>query len=94
MQGPTALPLAPLPSSHPSSRCPRHHPSPQEGDVELAEELVRKSAGLQRTRELAQFHAADAAACVEGLSPPAGPHAAEHRAGLIEITRKVIDRKK
>lgn len=62
--------------------------------MELAEDLVRRSSGLQRTRELAAFHAADAAACIEGMSPAATPHAAEHRAGLLEITQKVLNRKK
>lgn len=62
--------------------------------MEAAEALVRASQGLQRTRELARYHAADAQACIEQLSPAAGANAAEHRAGLIEITRKVIDRKK
>ena len=66
----------------------------QEGDVEAAEEMVRRSRGLERARELAAFHAADAAMCVENLSPAATAHAAEHREGLLEITRKVLNRKK
>lgn len=55
---------------------------------------MRASSGLQRTRDLAAFHAADAAACIEGMSPPPTPHAAEHRAALVEITRRVLNRKK
>lgn len=62
--------------------------------MEVAEELVRRSSGLQRTRELAAYHAQDAALCVEGMSPAASAHAAEHRQGLVEITRKVLNRKK
>lgn len=62
--------------------------------MERAEELVRASSGLQRTRDLAAFHAADAAACIQGLSPAATPHAAEHRAALLEITQRVLNRKK
>lgn len=66
----------------------------EEGDVEAAEEMVRRSRGLERARELAAFHAADAAMCVESMSPAATAHAKEHRAALIEITQKVLNRKK
>ncbi|KAI7838536.1 hypothetical protein COHA_007679 [Chlorella ohadii] len=66
----------------------------EEGDVEAAEDMVRRSRGLERARELAAFHAADAAMCIESFSPAGTAHAAEHRAALIEITHKVLNRKK
>ena len=62
--------------------------------MEAAEDMVRRSRGLERARELAAFHAADAAMCIESFSPAGTAHAAEHRAALIEITHKVLNRKK
>lgn len=66
----------------------------QEGDVEAALGMVEASSGLQRTRQLAAFHAAEAVAAVQGMSAPATQHAAEHRAGLLQVTQRVLDRKK
>jgi hypothetical protein len=62
--------------------------------VEAAEELVLGSSGLQRTRQLAAFHAGEAAAAIEAMSPAATPHAQEHRQGLLELTQRVLNRKK
>jgi geranyl diphosphate synthase len=69
-------------------------PGLQEGDVEAAQQLVAASAGLQRTRQLAAFHAEEAAAAVRALSPPASRHAEEHREGLVQLTQRVLNRKK
>ncbi|EFN53887.1 hypothetical protein CHLNCDRAFT_58364 [Chlorella variabilis] len=66
----------------------------EEGDVEAAQELVEGSSGLQRTRQLAAFHAEEAALAVQGMSPAASQHAAEHRQGLLQITQRVLNRKK
>ncbi|KAI3431341.1 hypothetical protein D9Q98_004398 [Chlorella vulgaris] len=66
----------------------------EEGDVEAALGMVEASSGLQRTRQLAAFHAAEAVAAVQGMSAPATQHAAEHRAGLLQVTQRVLDRKK
>ena len=62
--------------------------------MEAAEELVRASMGLERARQLAAYHAGEAAAAVHGLSPALTQHAAEHRQGLLEVTQRVLNRKK
>lgn len=62
--------------------------------MEAAQALVEASSGLQRTRQLAAFHAGEAAAALEGMTPAATPHAAEHRRGLLELTQRVLNRKK
>ncbi|PSC71876.1 geranyl diphosphate synthase [Micractinium conductrix] len=66
----------------------------EEGDVEAATAAVERSSGLQRTRQLAAFHAGEAAAALAAMAPPATEHAAEHRRGLLEITQRVLNRKK
>ncbi|KAL4440516.1 hypothetical protein ABPG75_003517 [Micractinium tetrahymenae] len=66
----------------------------EEGDVEAAQALVEGSSGLQRTRQLAAFHSGEAAAAIDAMSPAATPHAAEHRRALLELTQRVLNRKK
>lgn len=58
----------------------------QPGDVEAAREMVTRSDGLERTRELARRFAGEARRGVERL--PEG----EAREGLVELTRKVVER--
>jgi geranyl diphosphate synthase len=85
--------VAPLNQS--SNLCPLlASVSPQEGDVEAAEQLVASSSGLERTRSLAAMHADEAAAAIQGMSPPATAHAAEHREALVQVTRRVLNRRK
>ncbi|KAK4683617.1 hexaprenyl-diphosphate synthase, partial [Tremellales sp. Uapishka_1] len=60
----------------------------QEGDVELAKDLVGKSDGLQRTRELAEQFAREARKLVEQLPE------SEARNALVALTGKVVDRVK
>ena len=62
--------------------------------MEAATAAVERSSGLQRTRQLAAFHAGEAAAALAAMAPPATEHAAEHRRGLLEITQRVLNRKK
>lgn len=66
----------------------------EEGDVEAAQALVEGSNGLQRTRQLAAFHAEEAVTALSAMSPPATPDAEEHRRGLLELTQRVLNRKK
>lgn len=67
----------------------------EEGDVEAAQAMVEDSSGIARARELAAEHAAEAAAAVRRLPLPSdGPHVAASRAALLEITNKVLNRRK
>ena len=58
------------------------------GDVELARDLVMKSDGIERTQQLARQFASEARALVERL--PESPA----RDALVELTIKVVDRRK
>lgn len=58
------------------------------GDVELARELVMKSDGIERTQQLARQFASEARALVERLPESAA------RDSLVELTVKVVDRRK
>ena len=66
----------------------------EEGDGERALKLVEATDGLARARALAEEHSAAAAAALNTLPPAEGAAAAEARAALEEITRRVINRKK
>ncbi|KIK61808.1 hypothetical protein GYMLUDRAFT_578403 [Collybiopsis luxurians FD-317 M1] len=59
----------------------------QKGDVELARNLVRKSAGVERTRELAIAYATRARDVLQALPE------SDARAGLEALTDRVIKRK-
>lgn len=68
----------------------------QEGDVETALNLVTNSAGIRRSKELAEEHSREAVLALERL-----PHvvvgcesAVESRNALVEITHKIINRRK
>lgn len=60
----------------------------QEGDVETAWKLVLKSQGLEQTRRLAQIHCQRAIAAVNQLPD------SQAKTALIQLTEKVLDRKK
>ncbi|KIJ53749.1 hypothetical protein M422DRAFT_154939 [Sphaerobolus stellatus SS14] len=59
----------------------------QPGDVELARELVRRSSGVERTRELAQSHADKAMEALELLPE------SEAKSALRTLTERVVKRK-
>ncbi|KAF9365435.1 coq1 putative hexaprenyl diphosphate synthase [Mortierella sp. NVP85] len=60
----------------------------QEGDVETAWNLVLKSQGIAQTRRLAQIHCQKAVAAISQLPD------SQAKTALIQLTEKVIDRKK
>ncbi|KAF9985945.1 coq1 putative hexaprenyl diphosphate synthase [Mortierella antarctica] len=60
----------------------------QQGDVELAWDLVLKSQGLAQTRMLAQSH------CQKAISALSGLPDSQAKTALIQLTEKVLDRKK
>ncbi|KAG0253976.1 coq1 putative hexaprenyl diphosphate synthase, partial [Linnemannia exigua] len=60
----------------------------QEGDVELAWDLVLKSQGLAQTRKLAQSH------CQKAISALSQLPDSQAKTALIQLTEKVLDRKK
>lgn len=64
------------------------------GDVDLAVELLRKSDGIEKTRQLASDHAAQAAAAIHALPPSYSDRAKKCRRALVEITQQVITRTK
>jgi geranyl diphosphate synthase len=68
----------------------------EHGDVELALNLVRNSSGVNRAKQLAEEHAREAVAALERLPQVDGTceAAVESRNALIEITHKVINRRK
>lgn len=74
----------------------------QPGDAERALELVGRSEGLERTQQLAEDHAAVAVEALKRLPLPEGEgvgsvvrtEAALAREALVEITRRVLERKR
>ncbi|KAG0257174.1 coq1 putative hexaprenyl diphosphate synthase [Mortierella polycephala] len=60
----------------------------QQGDVEMAWDLVLKSQGLAQTRKLAQIHCQRAIAAISQLPDSLA------KTALIQLTEKVLDRKK
>ncbi|KAF9909106.1 coq1 putative hexaprenyl diphosphate synthase [Linnemannia zychae] len=60
----------------------------QQGDVELAWDLVLKSQGLAQTRMLAQSH------CQKAISALSQLPDSQAKTALIQLTEKVLDRKK
>jgi len=58
-----------------------------EGDVEKAVEILRKSDGIQRTKDLAQVHVELA---IESIMKSVGP--SDYRDSLVHLARKVVDR--
>eukprot|EP00897_Mesotaenium_endlicherianum_P004022 jgi/Mesen1/3648/ME000200S02730 len=66
----------------------------QSGDVDQALEWVRSSKGLQRTHELAAHHSALAAHAVADLPPPCSQSQVTCRRALVDLTTRVLTRKK
>ena len=66
----------------------------QDGDVEQARAWVADSDGVARARELAAAHAAQARDALDAFPPAATEHAATARAGLLELTHRVLRRTK
>ena len=58
------------------------------GDVENAFEAVARSGGLHKTRELALKHSRDAVCAIEGIRD------SEYKWALVDISQKVLERKK
>ncbi|GLI58939.1 hypothetical protein VaNZ11_000727 [Volvox africanus] len=66
----------------------------QEGDVALAMALIQRTQGLRRTEELAAHHAKMAAEMIRCLPAAQSDHAEIAREALVQITHKVLTRKK
>ena len=64
------------------------------GDVPRAVELVRGTRGVARAWALARRHADAAAAAVRALPPARTERARAHRAALVALTRRVLERRK
>lgn len=64
------------------------------GDVERAVELVQRSSGIERSKELARTHVDRALACLEDFGPSASEHAAEARGALRALCERVLNRDK
>ena len=62
------------------------------GDVELAHDLVKRSDGIERTKELAREHSALAVKAVEALPSIDCPHALRCRKGLKELAHMAVNR--
>lgn len=65
-----------------------------QGDVTSALQMVFASNGIEKSRELAQHHATQAARALHHLPAPLGIEAEVSRAALEEMTRRVVSRKK
>ena len=57
-------------------------------------EYVQRSKGLERTRELAAYHASQAVLAIEKLPPAESQEAAQCRRALIDLTERVLTRRK
>ena len=62
------------------------------GDVERAADWVRASRGVERTKELAREHSAEAVRAIDALPPIDCPHALRCRKGLKELAHMAVDR--
>lgn len=65
-----------------------------QGDLGHAVELIGRSQGIPRARELALYHSTMAASMIRRLPEAKCDHAELCRLGLIKITQKVLDRRK
>lgn len=65
-----------------------------EGDIDQALEIILNSNGIQKAKDLAQYHASEAARALEDLPPSLGEDADASRAALQVMTKKVVSRKK
>ncbi|KAK9813829.1 hypothetical protein WJX73_000632 [Symbiochloris irregularis] len=64
------------------------------GDVQLAQQLVFDSQGLDKTRSFAAHHAQQAADVIDAFPPASTEHAQKCREGLMAITSRVLSRTK
>lgn len=64
------------------------------GDVQLAQQLVKDSQGIAKTKEFAAQQAQQAADVVAALPPPQTEHAEQCRQGLLAIVDRVLTRTK
>lgn len=64
------------------------------GDVELARDIVAGSDGVAQARQLAEEHADAAAAALQRLPEPSCDEARRAHEALLELTRKVLTRRK
>ncbi|BDA44504.1 Decaprenyl-diphosphate synthase subunit 1 [Coccomyxa sp. Obi] len=79
---------------HPQLRAMILRKFKSEGDVELAQQLVFNSNGIQRARDLAAEHASLAAQAVQSMPPAVTEHAMLCRQALTDIAARVLTRKK
>jgi geranyl diphosphate synthase len=63
-----------------------------EGDVEQARLWVADSDGIEQARSLAADHAEQARKALDAFPPTDCPHALRARAGLVELTQRVLRR--
>jgi geranylgeranyl pyrophosphate synthase len=66
----------------------------RDGDVARAVDLVRSTRGVERAWALARRHADAAADAVRALPPARTERARAHRAALVALTRRVLERRK
>lgn len=64
------------------------------GDVDLAVELLKKTDGIEKTRQLALDHASQAAGAINSLPPSPSERVIKCRKALVELTQQVITRTK
>ncbi len=62
--------------------------------MQRAKELVDRSSGIARARALAATHAAEAAAALRRLPELHAAHAVLSRQALLQITERVLTRRK
>ncbi|GFH15591.1 geranylgeranyl pyrophosphate synthase GGPPS2 [Haematococcus lacustris] len=66
----------------------------QEGDLSKAVQLIEASDGIQRAKDLARHHCDMAVGMVAAMPEPQSDHAVLSRQALVEMTRRVLSRKK
>ncbi|OAE19850.1 hypothetical protein AXG93_1130s1030 [Marchantia polymorpha subsp. ruderalis] len=64
------------------------------GDIDAALEMVMSSQGIARTKQLAAYHAQQAALAIAGLPPSSSRRGQLCRRALTELTQTVINRSK
>ena len=64
------------------------------GDVEQAVDMVMRSQGIERSRQLAQDYVQQALQCLHEFGPSDSEHALAARQALRELCMKVINREK
>ena len=64
------------------------------GDVQRAHDLVKKSAGIKRTQDLAREHCDMAISAIERLPASESKYAMHCRRALIELAKRAVARVK